>query len=211
MTAGLSWNEVQFFDPMIQAADWVQWVLDHPQMRTPGGAFQYSSGLVHVMSKLLEQVTGVAVDEYAREHLLEPLGIEAVQWGRDVQDTIFGASELFLTPRDMARLGQLMLDGGAIDGQQIVSSAWVDYCLSVLVPPHKIDDQRSYGAWWWHDPFPGWNIHYALGWGGQYIFLLPDLDLMVVLTSRWDEGQSTDYIQSIYDLLQDHLLPGVLP
>lgn len=211
MTAGISWNEVQFFNPMINSTDWVQYIIDQPQARNPGGTFLYNSGLVHVMSRLLTEATGQSVHDFACQNLLEPLGIHGWQWGRDVNGYDYGASELYLTPRDMARVGQLYLDDGMIDGQQVVSSAWIDYCNTILVPSNKIDNDRSYGAWWWHNDFFGHEVWYALGWGGQNIFVVRDLDLVVVFTSRWDVGQSGEYVAGLYSLLEDYILPAILP
>jgi CubicO group peptidase (beta-lactamase class C family) len=115
-----------------------------------------------------------------------------------------------MTPRDLARFGHVFLQDGNAEGTPVIPSSWVDYSTSELVPSSSIDLCRSYGAWWWRKSYGGYQVLYALGWGGQYILNVPDLNLTVVLTSRWDIGNAPDHIPALFDLFENYLLPAIL-
>jgi CubicO group peptidase (beta-lactamase class C family) len=210
MTAGFQWNELTFFSPMINSNDWVQYVWDRPQQNDPGSSFLYSTGLTHTMAKILTTVSGLSTSAFAQEFLFDPLGVELIAWDKDVEGQDFGGSEVYLVPRDIARFGHLYLRDGLVDGNQIISTSWVNYSTSALVPASMIDFDRSYGAWWWRNDFGGEDLIYAIGWGGSFCFVLPTLDAMVVFASRWDvdASQSAPVTQFCYDLMDLVIVPS---
>jgi CubicO group peptidase (beta-lactamase class C family) len=110
---------------MHASPDWIQFTLDLPMVAEPGTTFAYCSPGMHLLSAILQQATGMTTLEFARANLFEPLGILDVQWPPDPQGVTNGHGELYLQPRDMAKLGLLWLHDGEWDGKQIVAREWV--------------------------------------------------------------------------------------
>ncbi len=163
-------------DKMRAHPDWVQAALDRRMVEEPGTSFCYDSPGMHLLSAILQQVTGMTALEFARQNLFEPLGIREVYWQADPQGYTHGWGDLFLKPRDAAKIGYLWLNGGVWDGKHIVSAAWVRD--SVKAYSHgNIDD---YGYGWWVSE----DSYYAMGRGGQNIKVYPSLNAIVVTTAR---------------------------
>jgi CubicO group peptidase (beta-lactamase class C family) len=205
MTAGLSWNESseQTFESLTTSPDWPGWILSRPLANPPGTSFNYSTGLTHVAALILTRESGVPLFDYAMTHLFDPIGIEPQRWDRDPAGTYFGGAEVFMPPRDLARFGQLYLQRGALDGSSVVDPAWVDGTTQDLV--------GGYGAWWWIRSFGGHHTFHAWGYGGQFIYVVPDLDLVIVFTSTWtvDPAVSGDQADQIMRMLDDVLEPAI--
>ena len=132
MTSGLDWKErlddtvpVTFL-AMEQSPDWQQFILDQPMAQPPGMAFEYNSGNSHLLSAIINRLTGRSALDYAKAQLFGPLGITDVFWRRDPQGVSAGGAGLYLQPRDMAKIGYLYLRNGTWDGRQIVPPAWID-------------------------------------------------------------------------------------
>ena len=179
MSAGLSWSEDLTEFEIQTEEDWVAAIVSRTLMDTPGSAFHYSTGLTHVLSAVLSAATGMSTCDFAHRYLFAPLDITAEHWGRDPQGVYSGGYNLYLTPREMAAFGQLYLRGGRWQGEQVVPSAWVGESWQ----PHQTDDEDySYGYLWWLRAFGGHQVAFAWGWAGQMIFVVPDLDIVVVVT-----------------------------
>lgn len=190
MTSGLdctSANDEQTLTEMGVASDWVQFTLDRKVKHLPGTHFEYCSPGMHVLSAILQEATGVTALEFARANLFEPLGITDVIWELDPQGYSDGWAGLYLYPDDLAKIGYLMLHQGRWEGKQIVSSTWVEEATKLQKKTGKGD---NYGYGWWVPP-PTQFIEFAAeGRGGQYIRILPELDLIVVTTGggfEWNE------------------------
>ena len=131
MTSGLAWQEgltgaIDSPMAMARSPDWQQFVLDQPMATAPGTRFYYSSGNSHLLSAILSKVTGRSANDYAREKLFGPLGIDDVQWQADPQGLSVGGWGLHLQPRDMAKIGYLWLRDGLWEGRQILPAAWIE-------------------------------------------------------------------------------------
>lgn len=168
---------------MLWSPDWVEFILDQPMATTPGSVFNYNSGCSHLLAVILQEATGMPPLSFARQYLFEPLGITAVSWMRDGTGTNFGGGGLWLRPRDMAKFGQLYLQGGVWDGQQILPVDWVEASIS----------GPSYGYQWWR--LAG-DAYAALGYRGQRIVVYPDLDMVVVVTADQDSSTSQHLIDT---------------
>lgn len=200
MRSGLDWRES---DPaigeMMMSPDWVKYVLDKPMIQTPGTQFNYCSGCSHVLSAILQQATGMNPRDYAEQNLFEPLGITNVRWESDPAGTPAGGWGLNLTPRDMAKLGYLYLHDGSWDGQQIVSSGWVQ----AATKNHTVTDgELGYGYQWW--VYPSYGAYVALGHLGQTIFVAPEADLIVVTTANIG-----DHAQ-IFQMIDEYIIPSII-
>lgn len=180
MSAGLAWREDLTEFAIQTEEDWVAAIMGRALMDTPGSAFHYSTGLTHVLSAVLSAATGMSTCDFAHRYLFAPLDITAEHWGRDPQGVYSGGYNLYLTPREMAAFGQLYLQGGLWKGEQVVLSGWVAESWQ----PHQTEDEDySYGYLWWLRAFGGHQVAFAWGWGGQMIFVVRDLDIVVVVTS----------------------------
>ena len=207
MTLGLQWIEAtpatgpaNDETRMYLSGDACRYVLTRPIIALPGEQFFYSTGALALISAIVHKATGQPLDEFARAHLFAPLGISGEQWNRIGRDTDAGGG-LYLRPRDMARIGQLVLDGGRWNGSQIVSKGWIDASTSTLV---KATDDQGYGYLWW----TGRARHKrkdvlwigALGRGGQSIRIVPELDLVVVVTAGYYQDYSPQAFKMQYSV-----------
>ncbi|MBN1967159.1 MAG: serine hydrolase [Anaerolineae bacterium] len=187
MRSGLQWAE---YGPttvqMTASKDWVRFVLDQPVAHEPGQVFNYSTGDTQLLSGILHTITGMTALEYADLYLFGPLGITRRTWPADPQGITIGGAELALSARDMAKFGYLVLNGGRWNGDAILPEAWVQESTTphVQVDPPRPDGCPSlaYGYLWWLRPQAGHRSALAVGFGGQYIYVVPDLDLVIALT-----------------------------
>jgi len=192
--------EWEWLGRLHDAEDAVQYMLDLEVVHEPGTVFNYTNGVSHLLSCIVTETTGVSALDYAQEKLFEPLGITHVEWYADVMGRNWGYSRVYLEPRDMAKIGYLFLNEGEWDGKQIVSSEWVEDATSKhldadILPP-------GYGYQWRVSP----NGYYsAAGYKGQFIHVVPDLDLIMVTTSR----DANDF-NRIFDLLETFVIPAVI-
>ncbi len=201
MSSGLGWMEGDAsYSAMYRSSDWSKWVLDLPMQDSPGETFNYCSGCSHVLSVILEEATGENPRAFADQNLFKPLGITDYEWETDSDGTPIGGWGLYLTPRDMARLGLLYLHDGKWGDTQIVSKEWVAAATTTQVDP---DGRLGYGYQWWiYDTHGAFT---ALGRDGQAIFVAPDLDLVVVTTAKMPGDHDP-----IFSLIDNYILPSVI-
>jgi CubicO group peptidase (beta-lactamase class C family) len=183
---------------MRQSEDWVQFVLDLPTAEEPGTRFEYCNGASFLLSAIIQESTGVSALALAEEHLFGPLGISDVHWPSNPQGISIGYSELSMKPHDMAKIGHLYLNEGLWDGEEVVPSAWVKASTRKHVSATL---QDGYGYQWWVDPS---GVYMALGYGGQFILVVPEKDMVVVFTSELDEEDF--YVPQ--GLLEDYIIPS---
>jgi CubicO group peptidase (beta-lactamase class C family) len=199
MRAGLDWEEGDpSYARLYTSPDWVQFMLDKPMVAAPGSLFNYCSGCSHLLSAIIQETTGMNPRDFAEQVLFEPLGISDAVWEVDSGGTPIGGWGLKLTPRDMAKLGYLVLHDGQWDGQQIVSAQWVESATRIHV---EVDGDLDYGYQWWI--YPSLEGYAALGLYGQMILVIPESDLVVVTTAQMDSHDE------IFRLVRDYVLPAV--
>jgi len=183
MTSGLDASGPFDLDEISDRGEpWVDGVLRAPLATAPGSSFFYSNGASHLLSAVIREVAARPVADLAAERLFAPLGIHRWQWGTDPQGLHQGSTELHLAPRDLVKLGLLYLDGGRFDGVQVLDQDWVRAATSPLTvggPP----EGYSYGRLWWVDDRAASPRYFAGGWGGQYVLVVPEFDLVVVTTA----------------------------
>jgi len=179
MTAGFEWVEDETEAEIEKERDWVRAILEQSLVAEPGTRFNYNTGQTHLLSAVLQEATGRSTCDYVHEVLLDPLDIDAEHWGRDPQGIYSGGYNVYMTPRELARFGLMIDQGGQWEGEQVVPRPWVQDMLS----RHQTDDPYGYGLLWWNRPIRGHQVQIAWGYGGQFIYLVPDLDLMVVVTT----------------------------
>jgi CubicO group peptidase (beta-lactamase class C family) len=197
MSVGLKWVEAtpdHNYDNdevrMQMARDPCRYVLGLPVTAPAGQEFFYNTGALTLLSAIVREATGRPLDEFARETLFEPLGITGFEWSRVRGDSDAGG-ELRLRPRDMAKIGQLVLAGGRWNDRQVVSKAWIG---ASMTPRIDATSGYSYGYLWWlgRSLLNEREVHWAaaLGRGGQSIRIVPELDLVVVVTAGYYQDYS---------------------
>ena len=182
-------------------------------VREPGTQFQYDSGAVILMSELIRRRYDVHADAFAKKHLFAPLGIDRVRWYRNADGHPHTGGGLSLRSRDMAKLGLLYLREGRWDNRQVVPAEWVRASLKRHVEfERRSSGAVGYGYWWWvYPPDPagdGMDIYAACGFLGQYIFLVPEHDMVVVVTAG---GRGYAEERAPQDFLYSHILPAAHP
>jgi CubicO group peptidase (beta-lactamase class C family) len=183
-------TEVTLFR-MMNSPDWVQYMLDLPMAAKPGTEFVYNSGGVHLLSAIIGKAAGTNSLEFAKANLFGPLGITDIVWPEGPQGNSMGWGTIRMKPHDMAKIGYLYLNMGLWEGKRILSAEFVDKAT------HKPDELMTaeYGYLWWLQPHGGYA---ARGRGGQFIFVDPDRNLVVVFTGgggRVPEKVMRDYVR----------------
>ena len=167
-------------DKVYKKKNWLQFTLDLPMINDPGEVAAYCSMGVVLATEAIRQASGMEIDEFAHRYLFEPLGISNMSWGHTSKrkNIPSSAKRLYMTPRDMAKIGMLILNDGTWGQKQIISKEWIDEATTSHTQITGID----YGFWWWNIPFGTYTSISATGNGGQYIFVIPELDMVAVFT-----------------------------
>jgi CubicO group peptidase (beta-lactamase class C family) len=217
MSMGLEWVEAtpdnegnNDEERMHMAPDPCRYVLGLAATAQAGQEFFYNTGALTLVSAIIRKATGRPLDEFARATLFEPMGITGVEWIRVKGDTDAGGG-LRLRPRDMAKIGQLVLAGGRWNDRQVVSKAWID---ASMTPRMDATGLFFYGYLWWlgRSLLNGREVHWAgaLGRGGQSIRIVPELDLVVVVTAGYYQDYSPRAFQVQSGVFKD-VLRGISP
>jgi len=192
MSAGLAWDENQPYGDlansetqMDRAADPYRYALARPVALPPGKLYNYSGGGAAVIADLLHKATGKPFDVLARELLFQPLGITDIGWERyPVNDEPVTASGLRLRPRDLLKIGQLVLNHGVWDGTQVVPAAWIAQSIAPQIQGSQL---YFYGFQWWlgRSLVDGKEADWAagVGYGGQRLYIIPSLDMVVAVNA----------------------------
>lgn len=201
MESGLKWNES--YDPadlansdviqmVVNSPDQLAYAASRPLEVAPGTRWSYSSGDTMLLSHVIAQATGMPTDEYAQQKLFGPLGIQQVEWWRDAAGNTLTYCCLDMSSRDYARFGLLYLHNGNWNGQQLVPASWVQDSITPTA-----NSSGRYGYQWWIGQVEGvqGSIFYANGHDGQFTYVIPSLDLVVV--------RNGDYVKSACEPIAD--------
>ncbi len=185
-------------------SDFFRVIIQAPLSSAPGEVFRYNTGLSHLLSGILTQVSGMSTLSYEYSRLLGPLGMTCWYWWQDPLGYYFGGASSWFLPRDLAKFGLLVARRGVWDGRRIVSQEW----LRDSTRPHIRSSNYAYH--WWATTLSGFPIAAATGYGGQAVYASPDLDLVVVMTTRSDQANVP---QSYYDetglIMTRYILPSI--
>ena len=194
-------------DKVYRKKDWIQFTLDLPMINDPGTVANYCSMGTILMAEIVSQASGMTIDAFAQKYLFEPMGISNLSWGHTSKKEVIPSSRrLYMTPRDMAKIGQLVLNKGAWRDRQIVTEEWITESTTTKT---KITNME-YGYQWWRIPFQLNNLQttaiVATGNGGQYIMIFEELDMVAVFTGgayNLEEGKLP------FAIVKDIILPSV--
>jgi len=186
MSAGFSWSDR---GPVMRhwytSADWAKFTIQLPLVTNPGDKFNYNSSISHLLSIILTKSTKTSTLDFAKQNLFEPIGISGF-WRQDPQGYYIGGFGLGLSARDLAKFGFLYLNNGYWNGQSIVSEQWVKQSTEqhIQAVSHPLYGTFGYGYHWWVKQVDGCSSFRAWGRRGQYIVVVPELDLVVAVTSN---------------------------
>ena len=170
---------------------------------------EYSTGNTHLLSAILTQAAGKSTLAFANDVLARPLGFTLPPWPRDPQGIYFGGNDMLMTPRHMLALGELYLHRGRAGTRQLVPAAWVDASCTAR-GRSRFNPDQTYGYGWWQRDFAGRQGCFAWGYGGQYVIVFRDLDLIVVTTSSTVvSDERRDHRRQIFDVIERLILPAV--
>ncbi|HSW49222.1 MAG TPA: serine hydrolase, partial [Bryobacteraceae bacterium] len=201
MQTGLGSTSGRNYGAWVRSPNWVRFALGRPVVDSPGGAMIYSTGSFHLLSAVLTKVSKKSTWELANEVLSKPLGFTLAKWPQDPQGIYLGGNEMLMTPRQMAAFGELYLRRGRAGGRQVVPEGWIEASWT----PRTISpwSEQFYGYGWWMRELAGRPSYFAWGYGGQFIFVVPSLESVVVVTSSVSPGADRrEHMRRIYGLVE---------
>jgi CubicO group peptidase (beta-lactamase class C family) len=217
MTAGFQWNELSIpysdpqndFNKLYTSNDRINFLLQKEIVNTPGTVFTYNTGLPLLQSAILKQSCNISVADYAELNLFNPLGIVSWSWGTNSDSITNTGNGLALRPTDLAIIGQLLLNGGSWNGQQVISQDWITESTQKSVTDNSLYD---YGYFWWRfsdqNPvvasLPVNDLYFAWGYSDQFLFVIPVYNMLVVITA---DNQENNY--PIFNILKDYIFTAV--
>ncbi len=205
MRAGFKWDEWTYSylderndaNKLIRSSDMVKFMLDLPMADEPGSRFLYNSGATMLLSGIIQKVYGETAEEFAKEFLFKPLGINNWDWEQGAKGLSNSGWGLHLLPIDMASMGRLVLKQGNWEGQQLLPSQWIGESIR--------NRGNQYGYQWWLGTAGG--SFSARGWGGQYIFIVPTHNMVIVTTAgNFNNGHravGVDLLNRIVNAIED--------
>ncbi|WP_058635552.1 serine hydrolase domain-containing protein [Aureimonas ureilytica] len=206
MQAGLERTSGGNYGAWIASRNWVRDALRRPFVTDPGGPMLYSTGSTHLLSAILTKATGRSTLQLSRDWL-GPAGVRVSDWERDPQGIYLGGNQMAMTPRSLLAFGELYRRGGVNEaGERILSEAWIEQNWTPRTTSRFHDGRYGYG--WFIDRFAGHDGFYGWGYGGQMIYVIPDLQLTVAITS--DESQPSarsGYVVDLHRLVSETIVP----
>jgi CubicO group peptidase (beta-lactamase class C family) len=213
--AGEAENDYGVYFGIYTSDNWIQTTLEYPLSYAPGERMRYNTFQTHLLSGILTKAGAMSTMELARALLTDPMGITIHYWEQDPQGYYFGGNSMFFTPREMAVLGYLYLNGGRLNTVQIVPQEWIELTLS----PSTSNGPNEWGAWknynyaylWWLGQINNYDVFMAYGYGGQFIVCFPDLDVIVVSTADNSVDPDTSTVQewALFDIIADYIIPSI--
>lgn len=201
---------VEDLDPWTASSDWIDATFRLPLNYRPGERFQYANSASHLLSVVLTKASGMSTYELAEKFLFKPMNITQKKWSQDPAGNYTGYANLFLRPRDMAKFGRLYLNKGKWEGKQLIPQKWVEESTTVRYDFNKEEDKgytNGYGYKWWINGETGYYMYSALGYGGQSINVIPELELVVVITAMPSYNPTiTDELR--IRLLKEYIIPA---
>lgn len=205
-TSGLNISDDAIWYEWRASDNWVDFALSQPSIAAPGELFDYSTAGTHLLAAILEKATGMSEYEFGKENLFDLIGMNSVQCETDPQGICDGGNGFSMTAYDMAKFGRLYLNGGEWEGKQIISREFVEQ--SITIQYDRPSGYADYGYQWWIDEYgqSGYTAFWAQGFGGQYIYVVPQLNLIVIFTSNRNNAINYQGRNSIYWHFMDDLV-----
>lgn len=206
MRSGLDRTSGANYGRWISSRNWVDYVLTRPMVDRPGGRMLYSTGSTHVLSALLTHASGETTAALARDWLARPLGVQIPPWQRDRQGIYLGGNNMAMSPRALLAFGELYRNDGMHDGRRVLPEGWV--AQSWQPRTASFFTGHGYGYGWFTADLAGHTVRYAWGYGGQMVFVVPDLALTVVMTSSTPTTRDR-HVDDLRLLMEEAIIPAV--
>jgi len=208
MQAGLERTSGPNYGRWVSSPNWVRYALSRPFVDEPGGAMLYSTGNTHLLSAMLTRASGQSTYTLAQDWLARPLAIAIPSWPRDGQGIYFGGNDMLMSPRALAQFGELYRNGGIVNGRRILPPSWIEQSWT----PRTVSPWSGgrYGYGWFIGDAAGHPVRFAWGYGGQMVYVVPDLALTVVMTSDSGGARDNGHIAALHTLLADGVVPAAL-
>jgi CubicO group peptidase (beta-lactamase class C family) len=195
MRSGYPWEEVYgLIDTLRASSNWIHFLKDFQLVNDPGTKFGYSNFTAHMMGIIISRSTDESLISFARDHLFNDMGISLPYWPADASGYNYGSGDIFLTPRSLAKFGQMYLDNVVWNNAQLIPSEWVDTSLQIYSPTTyggeilTYINKLGYGYLWWSGISGDHSIWFAWGHGGQMVVIIHDLNMVVVTTASIPPG-----------------------
>lgn len=206
MRSGLASTSRANYGRWVTSNNWIEYKLNRPLQGIPGQDRIYSTGNTHLLAVILTRASGMNTLQFANRYLFGPMDIQITGWDRDPQGYFLGGNNMAMRPRDMIKIGLLMMDVGRYNGEQIVSSDWV--LQSVEPVTGRISGVDNYGYLWFQRYAGGYHMVYAFGSGGQYIMMVPELDAIISITTRTETAEATrNYRRDLFSTIDREIIP----
>lgn len=206
LSSGLPSTSIYNYGAWVSSEDWIAHSLNQTPLAPPGTRFIYSTGDTHLLAAVLTQAIGMPLRTYAQRHLFDPLGVEIGAWDRDPQGIYFGGNNVALSPKALLSFGKLYLDGGIVNERRVLSTEWIKESWTPRFIRSSFNGRHDYGYLWWRADFGGHSTWFAWGYGGQFLFVIPSLDAVVVVTGDPD-APSRGGNEVIYTLMDEIVVP----
>jgi CubicO group peptidase (beta-lactamase class C family) len=216
MTSRYQWNEnsADDYNLWVLSNDHVQFLLDRRQT-DPNGTFTYNSAAVNLLGVVLQDAVARPLPEFANEVLFQPIGVTTVQWEQLEPNMVNAGSGIKMTATDLLRFGQLLLQRGRSGTRQVVPESWLEASTTPQFTWRETyGGQRgtTYGYLWWLAQPPATVATFAWGYGGQFVYVVPSLDLVVVATTHWQgisaEVNPTTFAGNVLTVIVNDILPA---
>ena len=216
MTTGHDWHELggdSEFGDFVSAPDQLNYVLAKPIINTPGTIFNYSDGAAHLISVIITRATGMDASAFAGQYLFGPMDLGERIWYGDNRMFSYGGVGLCIGIDDMIKIGFLYLQEGIYNGQQIVSPDWISTATEFKIATgNVIPFLKDYGYYWWLGNAHGHDFICANGYGGQFIFIVKELNLVVCSRTNYrhmDSSKAGENWYNILNIIINQILPAV--
>ena len=198
---------------MRRGGDWMRYLFNKKLVAQPGQTFNYNGGLSALLGQIIRRTSGLNAEEFSEKYLFGPLGISHYRWLRYNDGSINTGGGLLLKPRDMAKIGQMMLNNGKYDGKQIVSEEWITESTDNNIAPKSSPMGSGYGYQWWRGEtnINGQTIktYFAQGLGGQFIFIVPSLKITAIFTSQLRDNPLGEFRPQV--MMTEYIIPALFP
>jgi len=207
MRSGLESTSRGSYGRWVISDNWIEYKLDRPLTGRPGLDRDYSTGNTHLLSVILTRASGMSTRSFANRYLFDPMDIQLGGWDRDPQGYYLGGNNMALRPRDMVKIGEMMMNMGDYNGQQIVSPEWI--VESVTPVTGRRPGVINYGYLWFRRESAGLDMVYAYGNGGQYILIIPEIESVITVTTRIGASGTRSYRRELFRLFDSTIVPGL--
>lgn len=206
MRSGLASTSRAHYGRWVTSSNWIEYALNRPVTGVAGIDRTYSTGNTHLLSVILTRASGMSTLQFGNKYLFHPMNIRIAGWDRDPQGFYLGGNNMAMRSRDMVKIGQLMMDMGVYEGEQIVPAKWI--LDSVKPVTGRRAGMDNYGYLWFRRTSDDIDMVYAFGNGGQYIMILPALEAVITITTQNESGLPTrNYRRELFRQIDREIVP----